>query len=595
MSLSLGNTTIGSLYLGSTKVSEAYLGSTKVYESAVHLPAYTLRYQFHTSGFDPTTLTGGKGTWTQVSAIPNVWDWTYQVVGGDTDWSFGPFATTSSGATSVHLTGTYDVIAAGDNTGVTDMQYFFGIHTAENPTGCTTNGPVSVCDLNIQPTAFNGMFRWCSTLTSFAGGIDISNLAIQYDSQSRPYLNFRDMFKGASITSLPSFTGSKTVQAGNDFTVNFQHFLSYCGSLTDISNLSTIDLRFDNLANMSPNDGIRMETMLYNTPSLTLTGNECNGWNQNAIPVRVVSDISGQGSSSYLDSNKINIFKWRLRNNAIFSYAFYSQSLTTVPDFTTFSYTGCNFTSCFANNPNVTSGALAAYTKLSSLTGTVGTGCFTDCGSNTVSGTADLDQIPQSWGGNLVVQDYYLGTSWSKAYNSSSNGTIWTFTPNIDFSDTNSFASMEIYTEASVSAYAGVNMRKTNIGYKQGTFDSTAACYYWPCLFQLDPDTPSEMTWYMRTQNYNGTLTASETQGDMPGILSVSTLGTVSPASSSMRQYYRTDRPVYFGFVVTNTASPRNADIMRNFGVLYNNNLKTDPVIRVVKSTLNPANAYIGQ
>lgn len=56
MSLSLGNTTIGSLYLGSTKVGAAYLGSTKVYESAVQLPPYTLRYQFHTSGFDPTTL-----------------------------------------------------------------------------------------------------------------------------------------------------------------------------------------------------------------------------------------------------------------------------------------------------------------------------------------------------------------------------------------------------------------------------------------------------------------------------------------------------------------------------------------------------------
>lgn len=35
MSLSLGNTTIGSLYLGSTKVGEAYLGSTKVYQGIV--------------------------------------------------------------------------------------------------------------------------------------------------------------------------------------------------------------------------------------------------------------------------------------------------------------------------------------------------------------------------------------------------------------------------------------------------------------------------------------------------------------------------------------------------------------------------------
>ena len=35
MGISLGNTTIGSLYLGSTKIGAAYLGNVKVYESAV--------------------------------------------------------------------------------------------------------------------------------------------------------------------------------------------------------------------------------------------------------------------------------------------------------------------------------------------------------------------------------------------------------------------------------------------------------------------------------------------------------------------------------------------------------------------------------
>lgn len=35
MGLSLGNTSIGSLYLGSTKISEAYLGNSKIYSSVV--------------------------------------------------------------------------------------------------------------------------------------------------------------------------------------------------------------------------------------------------------------------------------------------------------------------------------------------------------------------------------------------------------------------------------------------------------------------------------------------------------------------------------------------------------------------------------
>ena len=89
MSLKIGSTSIGSLYLGSTKVSEAYLGSVKVYGSVnynpLNLPAYTMRFQFSNTSFDPTTKSWTDCSWQRVSSSPNVWD--YTKTANVTDWS----------------------------------------------------------------------------------------------------------------------------------------------------------------------------------------------------------------------------------------------------------------------------------------------------------------------------------------------------------------------------------------------------------------------------------------------------------------------------------------------------------------------------
>jgi len=576
MALKIGSTSIGSLYLGSTKIGQAYLGNVKVYESAVQLPAYTLRYKFYTSGFDPTTITGGKGTWTQVSSSPNVWDWTYNIAPYITDWTYGPFANSTSSASTVHLTGLYDIIAAGDNTRVADISYFFGIYGTENPTGCTTNGPVNVCDLHVRPSGVASLFRWCPTLEYFAGNIDIS----------RCY-SFAGMYSHTSITMIPPFTGMNIFTAGLEGAtgVSFKYFANDCQYLTSASNLNTLDLRYDDLSAMGVNDGLIFDSAFTGTPNLAFTGHETDSWNANAIPIRIFGSSSSTSPTDIaLSSNKVNLFQWRIRNACQFKYLFSGAGLTTVPDFTAFNYTNCDFTGCFSNNVDVTSGALAAYTKLSSLSATVGTDCFLDCGSNTVAGQADLDQIPQSWGGNLVVQDYYLGTSWSKWKNSTTYGTIWGFTSNIDYSV---LTSMQIYTESSVSSYAGVNMRKTNVKNIKGTFVASGSdCYYWPCICQFDSN--FNVTWYLRTQNYNGMLTSAQSSGDMPGTLSAATLGTASVSGGT----FDANTDVKFCFMVTNTSDA--SDIIANHGILYNSNFYADPVIRVVTSTLNPAAAYIG-
>ena len=52
---------------------------------------------------------------------------------------------------------------------------------------------------------------------------------------------------------------------------------------------------------------------------------------------------------------------------------------------------------------NVQSGALALYQQASSQSTPPSSHrqCFKNCGSNTVTGEAELDQIPTSWGGNM--------------------------------------------------------------------------------------------------------------------------------------------------------------------------------------------------
>ncbi len=74
-------------------------------------------------------------------------------------------------------------------------------------------------------------------------------------------------------------------------------------------------------------------------------------------------------------------------------------SLTSVPLFDTSNVTNMGYT--FSGCRNVQSGALALYQQASTQTTPPSShnGCFSNCGSNTTTGAAELAQIPTSWGG----------------------------------------------------------------------------------------------------------------------------------------------------------------------------------------------------
>ena len=196
MSLSLGNTTIGSIYLGSTKIGAAYLGNVKLYQSGdpynpLGLPAYTIRCEF-TEGVTPTFA---YGTGVQVSASPNVWDLTYV----NTSWN----------RLLRNQTDLLSVLGA-NSTGVTAFEYTFG--------GCSAMTDVALFDTTAVTTT-KGMFNGCNHVTNIPL-YDLSN-----DTK------MTEMFKSCNaLTSLPLFN-----------THNVTHMDSMCEGCYNLVSLPLFD------------------------------------------------------------------------------------------------------------------------------------------------------------------------------------------------------------------------------------------------------------------------------------------------------------------------------------------------------------------
>ena len=187
MSLSLGNTTIGSLYLGSTKIGAAYLGNVKVYESGdpynpLNLPPYTIRCKF-SSGYTPDM----GDSQTLVDASDNVWDITLN----NTVW----------GSLFLGNTNIIEVLGA-NTTGVTDMSWTFY--------GCSSLTSVPLFDTS-SCTNMSSMFRNCFLVQSGALALyqQASTQAITPQHNSYTFQNCgRDTISGAAeLAQIPSSWG----------------------------------------------------------------------------------------------------------------------------------------------------------------------------------------------------------------------------------------------------------------------------------------------------------------------------------------------------------------------------------------------------
>ena len=199
---------------------------------------------------------------------------------------------------------------------------------------------------------------------------------------------------------------------------------------------------------------------------------------------------------------------------------------------------------------------------------------FYNCGSNTVSGLAELDQIPVGWGGNLVPVSTLTNSTATTDWGSK---TTWLITGNAP--DWTNIIGMYLFTEASVSTFAGVSMNRGRITKRNSLNTNTGnALYFYPAFAQYTGSSSSNrvINWVVTTTSPNGSLTKNQGNTDMPGTLDNSTYGTFAHEFGT----YDSGADVYFLFFVTNVPIDEWQGLSDAYGVLYNSNFKSDAGLR---------------
>jgi hypothetical protein len=237
--------------------------------------------------------------------------------------------------------------------------------------------------------------------------------------------------------------------------------------------------------------------------------------------------------------------------------------ITQIPSTISFGSYITNVNEMFAGCTEVTGGALALYNVMKDIpTITSHADTFKNCGSNTQTGQADLAQIPLSWGGTLAPPS--TSTTFTRVessnpkykwYYNDTNGPDWSTNP-----------VLYIFTESSLSQYAGINMRKTTTGNKQNGL-TTGERYYMPAFVQFDSGSSGAITWVLTTTGYNGHLGASTSAGDMPGTLSYDNFGPTDQHFGT----YDSSKTVYFCFLVTNVTIDNWGGLTDAYGIQGNN------------------------
>lgn len=237
----------------------------------------------------------------------------------------------------------------------------------------------------------------------------------------------------------------------------------------------------------------------------------------------------------------------------------------------------------FNDCTEITGGALDQYNWFNTygVNITNHSGTFTSCGSNTQTGLAELNQIPVGWGGNMVPASTLM-TSGRLAY-SSYNYTSWLITdtgtgfPGFDKVKNG----MYLFTQASVSRYAGVSMNRSRIPNPINGLETSSgnALYFYPAFVQSTkvPGSSSNIvSWIVTTDNPNGSLTSTQGNTDMPGTLDYGTYGPFT------REYgtYDSQDDVYFTFLVTNVPIAQWGGLTDAMGFVFNTNYNADAGLR---------------
>lgn len=334
----------------------------------LNLPAYTVRFQFDDSSYDPTQVSGWKAgsAWTRVSTSPNIWDYYHNTVYWTEEFKdkFNNLSNTT------HVLGCN---LSGYIWGSTILRLF------ENCTALVDTGLLDVSGM----MTIDSMFQGCSHLTQIQG-MDTSNAVL-----AAGVFSYCSM-----LTTAPMFDTSKI----SDFSNAFQDCINLVSvPLYNLSNCTDIESIFSGCSSLQT-------TPLFDFSNVATMANAfANCTALSTVQPFNLSKVTNMRSAFAYCSNvqHLPVFNTAMVNN--FNLAFRGMvSLLEVPLLTTTN--AVNVSDMFRECRNVESGALALYTQMSTQAYPPNTysGCFTACGRNSVTGAAELAQIPTSWGGTMA-------------------------------------------------------------------------------------------------------------------------------------------------------------------------------------------------
>jgi surface protein len=370
----------------------------------LHLPPYTIRVKCMPGNTPGVT----KGTTTYVG--DDVYDITYE----SRDWYalfYGNYRITK--------------VLGANTSGVTEMSDMFesctNLSRVEHPFNCgdalqaydmfrnCTNLQYAP-DLNLSRcTRLSGLFYNCTALSS-VGNIDMSSA---YEAGN--------MFNGCqSLHSIPQLdtsnvqdfigffancTGVSTFPAVDTHNATrTSGMFSSCLSLTmppmlDTSNVEDMSGMFAGCSNLQSipqydtSNATNMSDMFKYCPSL------------NVANMPALDTSSAESMSAMFWGTPVGtVPAWlNTRNVQDFYCMFYDSSLRTLSNTPLRFDSAVNVESMFEGNYYVTDGAYAMYQTMSQIpTITNHSRCFNSCGRSTSTGEAELNMIPESWGGNAT-------------------------------------------------------------------------------------------------------------------------------------------------------------------------------------------------
>lgn len=308
--------------------------------SSVHLPPFTVRFQFSTENYTPINsydVWKSDATWTQVSSSPNVWDYHR----ADPDWS----------------------------------SEFWGNHWWQ----VNTSPHISILGMNT--TGVTNMYRMLGNIAFFTA-IPIFDIS---GTTSLDQL-FRSSFFMGSVDHLPLLNTSHiTSMAGMFASASFglaaDHPNGYTLPAWDTSNVTTMGGMFQQASNLGNYAYPRIPT----------------GWDTSRVTnmAYMFSDSACYGLSN-LNTHNVTDFSYMFRRSADLDVA-----AATLPHVDTTNAVKVGY--MYYNTGYMRYGIYEMYQQLSSNQNIqYYYNCFNGCGSNTPEGQAALAQIPQDWGGTMA-------------------------------------------------------------------------------------------------------------------------------------------------------------------------------------------------